>query len=125
MKLTEQNPYASPRAAAEAPAEKAGPSAWHNRLAAVGFLVSLVFPVIALGGLAALLMEDDFGIVRWRVHRLIRLVLFRASIASLVAVAISLASLASSPRRLAVYGVFVGLLGSSYWVLALIGVLRR
>ena len=124
MTTADPNPYASPLTAPETPAD-AGPSAWRNRLAAVGFLLSLLFPVIALASLGALMMEDDFGIVRWRVHRLIRMVLFRASIASLAAVAVSMAGLAMSPRRLAFYGLFLGLLGSSYWVLAMLGVLRR
>jgi hypothetical protein len=117
------NPYASPQAAPEKAAEP--DSIWHNRLAAAGFLLSMLFPAIALGGLAAMFMEDEFGIVRWRVHRMIRLILFRSSIASLTAVVFSLAGLAVSPRRLAVYGVIVGLLGSCYWLLAMLGVLRR
>ncbi len=120
-----ENPYASPRTAPEKAVEAQGSSLWRNRLAAAGFLLSLLFPVVALGGLAAMFLEDEFGIVRWRVHRMIRLVLFRSSIASLTAVAFSLAGLVSSPRKLAFYGLIVGLLGSSYWLLAMIGVLRR
>jgi hypothetical protein len=123
--MADDNPYASPQTVHERPVEEEGTSAWRNRVAAAGFLLALLFPLIALGGLAAMLMEDEFGIVRWRVHRAIRMVLFRASIASLVAVAISLAGLAVSPRRLAFYGMILGLLGSSYWVLAMAGVLRR
>lgn len=122
--MADDNPYASPQTVRERPEEDLS-SKWRNRPASVGFLLSMIFPAIALGGLAALLMEDDFGIVRWRVHRLIRLVLFRASIGSLVAVAVSMAGLMSAPRRLAFYGLILGLLGSSYWVLAMLGVLRR
>jgi hypothetical protein len=123
--MADDNPYASPLAVRERATEEPMPSVWRNRLATVGFLISLLFPVIALGSLGALLMEDDFGVVRWRVHRLIRLVLFRASAGSLVAVAVSLLGLIGSPRRLAYYGLILGLMGSSYWVLAMLGILRR
>jgi hypothetical protein len=121
---TSDNPYRSPQAAL-APSAAPRQSAWQNRLATVGFLLAMLFPIIALGGLGALLMEDDFGVVRWRVHRLIRMVLFRASMASLVALGVSLVSLIYAPRRLAVYGVFIGLLGSSYWLLAMLGIMRK
>lgn len=117
------NPYAAPHTKIESAADAL--PAWKNRLALAGFLLSMLFPLVALFALGALLMEDDFGVVRWRVHRMIRLVLFRASIASAVAVAVSLAGLATSPRRLAIYGLIVGLLGSSYLVLAMLEVLRR
>jgi hypothetical protein len=123
--MASDNPYASPQTVQERPSTESEASHWRNRPASIGFLVSLVFPVVALGAVAALFMEDDFGIVRWRVHRLIRLVLFRASLASMLAVAISLLGLAAAPRRLACYGLILGLLGSSYWVLAMLGVLRR
>jgi hypothetical protein len=119
------NPYASPHVAPNREIEAPVASVWHNRLAALGFLVSLLFPIIALGGVTAFFMEDEFGVVRWRVHRMIRLIMFRSSITSLAAVAFSLAGLATSPRRLAIYGLIVGLCGSSYWLLALIGVVRR
>jgi hypothetical protein len=120
-----ENPYASPQTAPERPIEAPSGSVWQNRLAMMGFLLSLLFPAIALGGLAALFLEDEFGTVRWRVHRMIRLFLFRSSFASLAASAISIAGLRTSPRRLAIYGLIIGLMGSSYWLLAMLGVLRR
>lgn len=94
-------------------------------MAAAGFLLSLAFPLIALGSLAALFLEDDWGVARWRVHRVLRMVLFFASVSSLAAVSISLAGLASAPRRLAVYGAVIGILGSAYLALALLGVVHR
>ena len=125
MASDEPNPYASPQAVVERAATTPRLSAWSNRVAAGGFLLSMIFPLAALFALTALFMEDSFGVVRWRVHRVIRMILFYTSVASLSAVFISLAGLAVSPRRLAIYGVFIGTLGAAYLALALMNVIRR
>lgn len=114
MHGAEQNPYASPQTAFARPNAQRGRSAWSNRLAAAGFLLALIFPLIALGALAGLFLEDNWGVARWRVHRVLRMALFFASISSLVALIFSLAGLASTPRRLAAYGALIGMLGSAY-----------
>lgn len=120
-----ENPYAAPQTVPELMDAAKDDSPWSNRLATVGFLFSLLFPIVALAALGALLMEDEFGVVRWRVHRLIRMTLFRTSMASVASVAFSMAGLAVSPRRLAIYGLIIGAMGSSYWMLAMVGILRR
>jgi hypothetical protein len=125
MRSNEPNPYASPQTAPAAAAAGPTVSAWRNRLAAAGFLLSMLFPLAALAAVTGLFLEDDFGVVRWRVHRSIRFLLFNASLSSLAAVVVSLAGLAATPRKLAFYGALIGLLGSSYWCLAMLGILRR
>lgn len=125
MRSAEPNPYASPQVANARPAAEERRSAWSNRLATAGFVLSLMFPLLALASLAALFLEDEFGVPRWRVHRAVRMVLFFASISSLASLIISLAGLTAAPRRLALYGAVIGTLGSAYLALALVGIVRR
>jgi len=120
-----ENPYASPCVSGKLTAPRAAGSLWSNRLAAAAFVLSLIFPFIALLGVVVLLWDNDFGVPFWRVHRLYRRALFYSSGISVGCLALSLLAVRRPPRKLALYGLLLGALGSGYLLLALLNFVRR
>jgi hypothetical protein len=118
------NPYASPRASGKLAAPPAN-GLWGNRLAAAAFVLSLVFPFCALLGVVVLLWDNDFGVPYWRVHRLYRRALFNCSAISVGCLVLGLLALRRPPRKLALYGLLLGSLGTGYLLLALFNYVRR
>lgn len=119
------NPYASPRVSGKLAAPATAGGLWSNRLASAAFVLSLIFPFVALLGVVVLLWDNEFGVPFWRVHRLYRRSLFNCSLFSVGCLVLSLIALRRPPRKLALYGLLLGALGSGYLLLALLNFVRR